>query len=173
MHTPVFALFAVSNVFLPHLISSILTTNFRPTLQQYSLIQCFSLLLLGMFLSSLATLNFSLSLMVGLLSSPLSFLRPWPKLPAMRWACSVLLNLVAPTAVLAGWSVYWHGGLGGSGGVGEVLQEAAFGWRVWGMYTSVVVWGVWWPAWLVGAVLVLGRPESRTLGGEKAKVELR
>lgn len=168
MHAPVFVLFAVLNLFLPHLISSILTTKFHPTLQQYSLMQCFSLLLLGMFLSSLATLNFSLSLMIGLLSSPLSFIRPWPRLPAMRWACSVLLALVAPTAVLAGWSIYWHGGLGGLGGAGEVLQEAAFGWRVWGMYTSVVVWGVWWPAWLVGAVVVLGTPEGQgTAGGAK------
>lgn len=163
LHTPVFALFAVLNIFLPYTISTILTTNFRPTLQQYSLMQCFSLLLLGMFLSSLATLNFSLSLMVGLLSSPLSFVRPWPRLPAMRWVSSALLHLVAPTAVLAGWSAYWHGvegGLGGDG-VGEVLREAAFGWRVWGMYTSVVVWGVWWPAWLVGAVAVLGRPDGK------------
>lgn len=48
----------------------------------------------------------------------------------------------------------------GVGSIGEVLREAAFGWRVWGMYTSVVVWGVWWPAWLVGAVVVLGRPEA-------------
>lgn len=159
MHTLVFAILTVFNVLLPHAISNFLATNFRPTLQQYSLMQCFSLLLLGMFLSSLATLNFSLSLIVGLLSSPLSFMRPWPISSAMRWFCTILLNLVAPTAVLAGWSIYWHGGLGGS--VGEVLREAAFAWRVWGMYTSVVVWGVWWPAWLVGAVVVLGRPETR------------
>ncbi|KAF3763619.1 Gaa1-domain-containing protein [Cryphonectria parasitica EP155] len=163
MHTPLFAVFTVLNVFLPHIISHLLTTNFHPTLQQYSLMQCFSLLLLGMFLSSLATLNFSLSLMVGLLSSPLSFMRPWPKLPALRWLCTVLLNLVAPTAVFAGWSIYWHGGLASSS-VGELLQEAAFGWRVWGMYTSVVVWGVWWPAWLVGAVVVLGRPGAKGVG---------
>lgn len=134
--------------------------------------QSFSLLLLGMFLSSLATLNFSLSLMVGLLSSPLSFMRPWPRIVAMRWACSALLALVAPTAVLAGWSIYWHGGPGGLGGVGEVLREAAFGWRVWGMYTSVVVWGVWWPAWLVGAVVVLGRPNGqRNACGGKGEVK--
>lgn len=160
MHAPVFAAFTILNVALPHLISHLLSAKFRPTAQQYSLMQSFSLLLLGMYLSSLATLNFSLSLMVGLLSSPLSFTRPWPKMPAMRWICTVLLNLVAPTAVLAMWSAYWWGGSMGVGSIGEVLREAAFGWRVWGMYTSVVVWGVWWPAWLVGAVVVLGRPEA-------------
>jgi glycosylphosphatidylinositol transamidase len=45
-------------------------------------------------------------------------------------------------------------------GVGSVLQETAFGWHVWGMYTPVVVWCVWWPAWLVGSVLVLGKPRA-------------
>lgn len=158
MHTPVFAILTVVNIALPYLLSNFLTTNFRPTVQQYALMQCFSLLLLGMFLSSLATLNFSLSLMVGLLLSPLSFIaRPWPNSPVLRGVCSAVLQLVAPTAVLAIWSAYWHGGSGGVG-VGEVLREAAFGWHVWGMYTSVVVWGVWWPAWLVGSVVVLGRP---------------
>lgn len=133
---------------------------------------CFSLLLLGMFLSSLATLNFSLSLMVGLLSTPLSFVvRPYSSSTSSttttsqtvkRWAASALLQGLAPTSVLVVWSsVYWGVGDGGGMGVGEVLRQAAFGWRVWGMYTSVVIWGVWWPAWLVGAVVVLGRPEEK------------
>ncbi|ROV90739.1 hypothetical protein VSDG_08327 [Cytospora chrysosperma] len=171
MHTPIFAGFTVLNVALPHLISHLLSAKFRPTAQQYSLMQSFSLLLLGMFLSSLATLNFSLSLMVGLLSSPLSFVRAWPGSPAARWACTAVLNLVAPTAVLAMWSAYWWGASMGVGSIGEVLREAAFGWRVWGMYTSVVVWGVWWPAWLVGAVVVLGRPGSEM--AEKGEKKLR
>ncbi|PSR92327.1 Gaa1-like protein [Coniella lustricola] len=172
LHTPTFVIFAIANNFLPHIISNFITAKFRPTLQQYTLMQCFSLLLLGMFLSSLATLNFSLSLMVGLLSSPLSFMRPWSRLPAMRWACTILLNIVAPTAVFVGWSLYWReGGAGGLGtSIGEVLREAAFGWQVWGMYTSVVVWGVWWPAWLVGSVVVLGRPDvAAEKKEEKAK----
>ncbi|CAN8104741.1 unnamed protein product [Discula destructiva] len=154
LHTPVFIILTILNALLPHAISALLTTNFRPTLQQYTLMHCFSLLLLGMFLSSLATLNFSLSLMVGLLSSPLSFVvRPYSAAQGWRrWASAALLHAVAPTSVLVAWSAYW------GGGVGAVLREAAFGWRVWGMYTSVVVWGVWWPAWLVGVVVVLGRP---------------
>ncbi|KAL1853647.1 Glycosyl phosphatidyl inositol protein transamidase complex subunit [Diaporthe australafricana] len=157
MHTPVFIIFTVLNAALPPLASHLLTTNFHPTAQQYALMQSFSLLLLGMFLSSLATLNFSLALMIGLLSAPLSFVRPRPALPALRWASALLLHLLAPTAVLALWSAYWWSA-GWASSLGEVLREAAFGWRVWGMYTSVVVWGVWWPAWLVGAIAVLGRP---------------
>lgn len=108
-----------------------------------------------MFLSSLATLNFSLALIVGLLASPLSFMRPWPQSPAARWACTVLLNGVAPTAVLA-----LAGTISGQG-ISELLREAAFGWDVAGVYTPIVVWCVWWPAWLCGSVIVLGQPEVK------------
>jgi len=147
----------VLNTALPHVLSAILTRTYNPTTQQYQLITSFSLLLLGMFLSSLATLNFSLALIVGLLSSPLSFVRP-----AGRVAWSVPLAIISPPAVLAlTTAVVKDGGLAP---VGDVLREAAFGWNVMGMYTPVVVWCVWWPAWLVGNLVVLGRP------GRKDKV---
>jgi glycosylphosphatidylinositol transamidase len=38
----------------------------------------------------------------------------------------------------------------------EVLRLSAVGWHVWGMWTQVVVWIVWFPAWLVGATIVAG-----------------
>lgn len=111
-----------------------------------------------MFLSSLATLNFSLALLVGLLACPLSFVRP-SRTVAGRVTCYLLLSAVAPTAVGV-WVWGW-------GGVGEALRVAAFGWDVSGMYTAVVVWCVWWPAWVAGAVVVLARPEEGV--GEKVK----
>lgn len=40
--------------------------------------------------------------------------------------------------------------------VRQVMVQAAFGWHVWGLWTQVVVWLVWWPAWFVGAVVVSG-----------------
>ncbi len=49
-----------------------------------------------------------------------------------------------------------------------MLKEAAFGWDVWGMNTQVVVWCVWWPAWVTGMVLLFGRPRQE---GEDAKVK--
>lgn len=49
--------------------------------------------------------------------------------------------------------------------VGEVLKEAAFGWDVWGMNTQVVVWCVWWPAWVVGMILLFGCPRVERKGG--------
>lgn len=127
---------------------------FDPTEQQYQLMKAFSLLFLGMFLSSLATLNFSLALLVGLLSVPLTYVQPlgWSRTAVA--IASISLNSLAPTAILYAGSCYWKIS------VGEVLGEAAFGWGVWGMNTQVVVWCVWWPAWLVGAMLLLGKPQN-------------
>ncbi len=153
MLTPAFALFAVLSTALPHVLSHLLTSSYKPSVQQYQLIKSFSMLLLGMFLSSLATLNFSLAFLVGLLASPLTFAQPWPQSTAMRMASTVLLNVIAPGAVLLVDCAVWKLSITG------VLREAAFGWDVSGMYTAVVIWCVWWPAWLVGSITVLGRPE--------------
>jgi glycosylphosphatidylinositol transamidase len=37
-----------------------------------------------------------------------------------------------------------------------VLREAAVGWAVYGLRTQVVVWLVWFPAWVVGSTIVAG-----------------
>ncbi|KAK2778300.1 rhomboid protein 2, partial [Colletotrichum kahawae] len=149
-----YTVFSLTNCVLPFLISSLMTSVYNPTVQQYQLIKSFSLLLLGMFLSALATLNFSLAFLVGVMASPLSFMHPWPHRPAVRWACAAFLQLVSPTAALYSISTYFNIS------IREVLKEAAFGWDVWGMYTPVIIWGVWWPAWLMGSVIVLGNPAS-------------
>ena len=125
--------------------------------QQKTLTQCFSLLLLGMFLATLATLNFSLSLFVGLLATPLSFIGPGFQItggpetePSLRKkiASTAVLQLLSPPVVL------YIVGLASRSSVLDILAEAAFGWKVNGMWTQVVVWCVWWPAWFVGSVLV-------------------
>ncbi|KAI0542478.1 GPI transamidase component GAA1 [Xylaria digitata] len=176
-HTPshllasVFLIFSIFNIALPPLISNLVNlTATRPlTLQQLYLLKSFSLLLLGMFLSSLATLNFSLAFLVGLASTPLSFARPWPNHAVVRYAYAALLNIVSPTAVvLAGTTAYaFSMRLGGNGSglldtLEYVLSEAAFGWDIWGLYIPLVVWCVWWPAWLVGSLVVLGQSGTKT-----------
>lgn len=134
--------------FLPKSNSTNLTNStLSPT---HRLTSCFSLLLLGMFLSALATLNFSLSLLIGLISTPLSFSRPYPNNKFLAVSLFVLLQLMSPTTALWAIGRYWELP------VTEILAEAAFGWRVWGMWTQVVVWCVWYPAWVVGAVGVAG-----------------
>ncbi|GIK05867.1 glycosyl phosphatidyl inositol protein transamidase complex subunit [Aspergillus viridinutans] len=145
-----------AGVILPLIVSALLNhgVSSPPTTQQYFLTKSFSLLLLGLFLSTLATLNFSLSFMVGLLCAPLSFVKrisPQTK-AALRYPIAILgllvLNVLSPPAVLIG--ACWYSGVT----VETVLTQAAFGWNVWGMWTQVVVWCVWWPAWVVGCVLL-------------------
>ncbi|KAH6844855.1 Gaa1-like protein [Chaetomium sp. MPI-CAGE-AT-0009] len=158
--TPLFATFAILNALLPPALSHLLTTlPATPTTpHQYNLIKSFSLLLLGMFLSTLATLNFSLAMITGLLAAPLSFVQPC-RSPAAKAAATVLLTAVSPTAVLLAGALYWGADVTG------VLREAAVAWHVCGTYSPVVVWCVWWPAWVAGSVVVLGG--RREVGKEK------
>ncbi|KAJ5868834.1 Rhomboid protein 2 [Penicillium rubens] len=145
-------IFVVVDIILPLFLAAILSNGLglsNPIIpQQYHLIKSFSLLLLGLSLSTLATLNFSLSFMIGLLCAPLSFVARLQGSAPFRLATSslglVLLNLVSPPTVLLG--VCWYMGIS----VETVLTQAAFGWDIWGMWTQVVVWCVWWPAWLIG-----------------------
>lgn len=139
--------FALFNLLGPYIFSALLGRYFPPSQQQYLLIKSFSLLLLGMFLSALATLNFSLAFLIGILSTPLTFMPVRPPRPAVALAGGMVLNLVSPFAVLWACSMYWDVS------VQQILVEAAFGWNVWGMRTQVVVWCVWWPAWLIGTMV--------------------
>ncbi|KAL2210517.1 Glycosylphosphatidylinositol:protein transamidase, GAA1 component [Sarocladium strictum] len=144
-----FTVFAVASAGIPFIISHLLSKFYKPTTQHFQLTKSFSLLFLGMTLSTLATLNFSLAFIVGLLASPLTFVQPTKNL-ALRFALAGLLTAVAPTTVI--FTAAQYAGMD----VTEVLRQAAFGWNVWGMYTPIVLWCVWWPAWLVGMVNVLG-----------------
>jgi GPI-anchor transamidase subunit GAA1 len=132
-----------------------------------------------MFLSALATLNFSLAFLVGLFAAPLSFARPLrdssasPAIArAVRAAHVLLLQACSPTAAL--WLLGAQAGTAAVGpdadvsaGITHVLREASFGWAVWRLYTPLVVWCVWWPAWLVGTTVVLGRVEDSTAAKTK------
>ncbi|KAH8701695.1 Gaa1-like protein [Talaromyces proteolyticus] len=157
---PATYLILFSTILLPILLSAALCSLLTPAPQTFLLIKSFSLLLLGLFLSVLATLNFSLSFFVGLICAPLSFTGPITLniLPAhmnkkaLRVALTVisllLINCLSPPAVLL--STCWYMQIP----VQDVLTQAAFGWNVWGLWTPVVVWCVWWPAWLAGALLI-------------------
>lgn len=117
--------------------------------QTFTLIQCFSLLGLGLALTVLATLNFSLSVIVGVLAAPLSFVR---KSKSTGWnVVQLALLAVLNPVMVAQWSTHLLGA-----DLSEVLRLAAVGWKVWGLWTQVVVWVVWFPAWVVSATLVAG-----------------
>jgi glycosylphosphatidylinositol transamidase len=149
---------ALITILLPILTAYILSLFRRPTPQETTIIQCLSLLLLGMFLSALATLNFSLSFLIGICAAPLSFVRPvHAQTPATFWSrnrkaisavVSVLLVAINPVVLIRAATFYW------GKGIVEVLVRAAEGWHIWGLWTQVVVWLVWWPAWFAGSVVV-------------------
>ncbi|KAL9013520.1 MAG: hypothetical protein Q9173_001779, partial [Seirophora scorigena] len=63
----------LANVHLPTFLAVLISGYTTLSSHRLILLQCFSLLLLGMFLATLATLNFSLAFLVGLLAAPLSF----------------------------------------------------------------------------------------------------
>ncbi|KND90910.1 GPI transamidase component GAA1 [Tolypocladium ophioglossoides CBS 100239] len=149
MLSPAFTIFSLASAALPSAISHLLTTFSAPTAQHFQLTKSFSLLILGMSLATLATLNFSLAFLVGLLASPLTFVQPTRSVAA-RYSLAGLLSAVAPSVVVYMAAQFWNVP------VVEILREASFGWNVWGMYTAVVIWCIWWPAWLVGMVNVLG-----------------
>ena len=152
---------------LPFYLARILAT--KASLQQVQLLQSFSLLLLGATLSTLATLNFSLALVIGIICSPLSFVRPLPRLPsrksmktvddahdfvqnlAVALTATVLVISISPPILLYAANAYF------GKEIGWTLLEMAKGWSAQGVWTSLVVWGIWWPAWVVGgSVLVSG-----------------
>jgi glycosylphosphatidylinositol transamidase len=140
------------NVYLPALAA--------PTASQYTVTKSVSLLMLGLFLSALATVNFSLSMTLGLVASPLAFVdrvaagqyqaRPW--LAGVKYA---VLAAASPVGVMAGGAGWALAKTGSAEKVLEVLERLAFGWNVWRSWgVPVGVWCVWWPSWVLSAVLV-------------------
>ena len=123
--------------------------------EQYVALKSLSLLLLGLFLTVLATLNFSLSMFLGLLCAPLAFvdrLRGKTALAAMQYMVLLVLSPVGVACLLL---AYLRIVLGLDGSIQQWLLQSAFGWNVWGSWgVPVGVLCIWWPAWTVGATLV-------------------
>ncbi|EHK23210.1 uncharacterized protein TRIVIDRAFT_56187 [Trichoderma virens Gv29-8] len=138
-----FLLFSVSSTVLPAAFSFLIASLHKPTSQFFQLTKSFSLLILGVSLATLSTLNFSLAFLVGLLASPLTFIQPTKNLVTKAFL-AILLILTSPPVIIS--SAAWTSGVAMS----EVLKAASLGWNVWGMYTPIIVWCVWWPAWLIG-----------------------
>lgn len=64
--------------------------------------------------------------------------------------CAALLHAaIAPPVVV--YALSWYCGRGIEG----LLMDVAKGWGAQGVYTGFVVWVVWWPAWVLGGVVLL------------------
>ncbi|KAI7528987.1 Glycosylphosphatidylinositol:protein transamidase, GAA1 component, partial [Hortaea werneckii] len=130
------------------------------TKQQVQITQSFSLLLLGATLSTLATLNFSLAFVVGLISAGLCFVRarPRPAHPTANIAVGTLTalahSLTSPPVVI--YVLNWYLAKGkGWYDVSWLLYEMAQGWVAQDVYTSFAIWAIWWPAWVVSEFVLL------------------
>lgn len=127
----------------------------KPTRQEMTLIQCLSLLALGGALSTLATLNFPQAFFIGLLASVLSFVRPltfprsWPSPVKGALSIAVMIGLAAisPFTVL-----YISSHFTGQS-VQELVDAAAWASEVERTWTGVMIWVVWWPAWVCNTVV--------------------
>lgn len=160
-----FSVMAVTVVFVPVILASVLsnipnttilpTTIRLPTEEQYVLIKSLSLLLLGLFLTVLATLNFSLSMFLGIVSVPLAFVDRTPGKHGLAAFQYLLLLIFSPVGAAAGLGVYGYVFEGHRHVLVDWLQKLAFGWNVWWSWgVPVGVLCVWLPAWIVGATLV-------------------
>ena len=122
----------------------------------YKVMKSLSLLLLGLFLTVLATLNFSLSFFLGLLCMPLAFVTRTPSntpLTLVQIAVLLPLSPSGVTAALWSYATYLSTELGS---VEDWLVKLAFGWNVWGSWgVPVGVAVIWWPAWTVAATNVV------------------
>jgi GPI-anchor transamidase subunit GAA1 len=137
-----------------------------PTEQELTLLHCFCCMLLGMFLAALATINYSLAYIVGILCTPIVLVRlpsqaslasadqkqqttpqatTVSKVGAFKLLGYAVLGIVL--LALSPMTVIWVSSTFVPGGLAEVLRMAAFGWWVYGLWTQVIVWLVWWPAW--------------------------
>ena len=126
-----------------------------PTKNQYTLIRSINLLLLGLFLTVLATLNFSLSMILGLLCAPLAFVDRLSKAPGFAALEYFVLVVISPPGVAAIVGGYVYSATGDAEVLSRALEKMAFGWNIWGSWGVLIgVWAVWWPAWLCSAVLV-------------------
>lgn len=128
-------------------------------LQFHMLVKSLSLLVLGLQLTVLATLNFSLSMFLGVLCTPLAFAGFYnaSSIKATLSLISVLLcnpvvaaNAATMAAKLAG---YYSDDIGMKDVLRQWLEQVNFGWHVWGSWGSVVgIFCVWIPAWTVATI---------------------
>jgi glycosylphosphatidylinositol transamidase len=136
-------------VLLPPALAYLLKTTLHAKPQQLQVLQSISLLLVGASYSTLATLNFSLAFVIGLLTTPLAFVRQTKSLSLVGLAYGVLAAL-SPMSATYAMGLWWYK----DQGLAAVLVELAKGWVAQGVWTEFVVWGLWWSAWVVAGTVV-------------------
>src|SRR5271170_7952853 len=126
-----------------------LSAGLRKKSTDSQLIKSFSLLALGICLSTLSTLNFSLGFFIGVLCSPLAFLGPISHLNNKGVWFAILAFLVMQLISPLNW-FYFIARLEFGKEASDLARMYRFAWKVWGVWTPLVWWCIWWPGWLAG-----------------------
>lgn len=117
------------------------------------LVKTFSLLALGICLSTLSTLNFSLGFFIAVLCSPLAFLEPIANLTNRPFWLLILAFLAMQLISPLNW-FHLIANLEFGEHVSGLARIYRFAWKVWGAWTPLVWWCIWWPTWLAGLVVL-------------------
>ncbi|KIV96354.1 hypothetical protein PV10_00235 [Exophiala mesophila] len=152
-----FTILSLCTLVLPAILASIITStpSNSPTVEEFTLIKSLSLLVLGLSLTVLATLNFSLSMVLGLICIPLAFVDRTPNRPRLATLQYLVLVILSPAGVAAGLLGYAHVALGKDGLLLEWLARFAFGFNIWGSWgVPVGVLCIWLPAWVINLTVV-------------------
>lgn len=137
--------------------------------QALSLAQAYSMVLHGLILTTLGMLNFSLAFVVGLITLPLTWIRPLEVSATFEQARFHYIRSVLLLAVSTPWIwlpiLPWlasHNSSLLSTDLNAIVGNLLWGWRGLDVWTWVVIVGVWLPSWFVGvAVAFLSeRPTS-------------
>lgn len=87
---------------------------------------------------------------MGLLASPLAFVRA-SRSPIVGIPQALVLAALSPPIAMYALNIWYE-----ERGLDVVLVELAKGWVAQRVWTEFVLWGVWWPAWVVGGIVVGG-----------------
>lgn len=114
------------------------------------LLSSFSQIMLGMFLSAIATINFPLALAIGMIAFPTCFIGPAQTKLTQIVTRVTLLIFTSPMSVLylyctfagADWRI--------------VIVDFVFGYEWQHVWTPIVIFGVWWPVYFLSSIVVSG-----------------
>lgn len=116
-------------------------------------LQALSLVVHGLFLTTLATVNFALALVIGLITVPVAWVGYHPKITGGLWKLSSPFTSIA---LWAAYNWYYHSEkIGGSFPLAyyNAISGLLWGWRGLEVWTWGVIVGVWLPTWFVGVIV--------------------
>ncbi|EMR08333.1 hypothetical protein PNEG_03173 [Pneumocystis murina B123] len=137
----------IISIFIQRILEKIIKSQNMSLINNYKLIRTFSQIILGIELSTLAIVNFSLSFFVGIITFPLSFVRP-ARTKTERILFSVLLELSNPLNWIFFLSYYKNKE------AIDFIYLFVFGWKIWYLWTPLVLWLLWWPLWIVAKITI-------------------